>query len=437
MTNLIGLAFTSPQIAIMVTDREQFRVHYYQNRPHELHAFLQEKDDRLPVVILKSVHDLGRVKSVKGVHAMMLFDDPETMAKIDGINILDAVPDSEFSGYRKRVVPREKLNEALSKEGKFTFDPKALGAVKALSSDITFRELVQTTVGKHEVPEDFLENVCLYLLGAMQKKSWVARVQKKGLSAGIPVEKMAELEKFIEQAPAGERLWRALYEVYEGGVSAQDAADQLEADEDDINFVSKLLGKREGLRYSRNPRDKPMVVKKPRKKRLTAGQKATKKERQKGGRSISTKKSSVDKKKLAKAQKENEEMTTTGFDLVETLKRIDDATKSGDIPYAFSRMACARLCGLVKARPYNAACKQAVADGADKQDVASVRSYIKDDPEAKALWLAYCQTAYFVEVSPEDAAKEAEVPATKLNAVTAYKPMAYVFEFVNWPKQLE
>lgn len=435
MPNLVGLAFTSPQIAIMVCDRKQFRVHYYQNRPNELHAFLQERDARLTVVIVKSVHDLNRVKDVEGIHAMMLFDDPETMAQIEGISILDAETDDEYAGYKKKVASSAKLNAALLQKGSFRLDAKAISALSSLSKDITFRELVKTVIGKKKVPENFLEHVCLYLAGALQKRSWVARVQKPGLSAGISIEKMAELEKFIEQAPAGEMLWRAFYDVNEDGVPVRDAADQLEANESDLEFLVKTLGKREGLHYYRNPRTKPLIVKKKRKRRkLTESQAATKKEKQRGGPTIS---STVDTEILAEAMEDMDRMKDEGFDLAGTLSTIDKVTKGGEVPYAFSRMACARMCGLVKARPYNGACKQAVLDGADKRDVASIREYIRENEEAKALWRAYCKASYFIGVTQAEAAKEFKVPPHKLKAVMAYKPMAYVFEFVMWPKQLE
>lgn len=436
MTNLVGLAFTSPQIAIMVLDRDRFRVHYYQNRPNELHAFLQERDKRRPVVLVKSVRDLNRVKDVDGIHAMMLFDDPETMAKIEGISILDAETDEEYAGYKKRVASAAQINAALLKKGSFRLDPKALEALGSLSNDISFQELVKSVIGKKEVPDEFLENVCLYLAGALQKKSWVARVQKPGLSAGISVERMAELEKFIEQSPTGEMLWRAFYEVNEDDVPLHDAAEQFEANEDDLKFLVDTLGKREGLHYYRNPRTKPLVIKKKRKRRkLTESQAATKKEKQRGGRTIS---SAVDTKMLEEALEEMESMSDEGFDLVGILHKIDAATQDEEeVPYAFSRMACARLGGLVKARPFNAACKQAVMDGADKKDVTEIRDFIRNDEEAKALWKAYCQAAYFVGVTVEEAAKEFDVPLPKLKAVMAYKPMAYLFEFVAWPKQLE
>lgn len=432
MTNLVGLAFTSPQIALMVCDRDRFRVHFYQNRPNELHAFIQEKDERLTVVLVKSVHDLNRVKDVDGIHALLLFDDPEVMSQIDGISILDAEADTKYAGYKKKVASSSSLNTALLKRGSFSLGAKAVSSIRVLSSDITFREMIQTVLSDKKLPDEFLANVCLYLVGALQKRSWVSRVQKTGLSAGISVEKMAELEKFIEQAPAGEMLWRAFYDLNEDGVSVADVVSQFEANEDDLKFVVAALGERKDLHYYRNPRTNPIVIKKKRKSRkLTDSQAATKKEKQRGGRTLSK----VDTQSLNEAVKEISQMEDNGFDLTGTLGRIDSATEGGEVPYAFSRMACARMCGLVKARPYNAACKQAVADGASKKDVTLIRSFIKDNVESEALGLAYCHTAYFVGVGTSDAAEKFEVSAPKLKAVLAYKPLAYVFD--GWPTKLE
>ena len=435
MPNLVGLAFTSPQIAIMVCDRAQFRVHYYQNRPNELHSFLQETDTRLPVVIVKSVSDLNRIKDVDGIHAMLLFDDPEVMAQIDGIRILDAETDPEYAGYKKKVASASTLNSSLLKRGDFRLNPAALSSLAVLSADISFGTLLKTVIGTIDLPDDFIEHVCLYAVGALQRRSWVSRVQKTGLAAGISVEKMAELEKFIEQSPPCERLWRAFYDHKEDGVPITDLVEQFGAHEEDLRFLVAALCGKEGLHYYKNPRTSPVVVKKARKKRkLTPSQEATRDEKRRGGPSMGT---SVDTDMLEDAMEDVDRMEDSGFDLVGSLSAIDEATSAGEVPYAFSRMACARLCGLVKATRYNAACKQAVSDGADKKSVAAVRDYIKEDGEAKSLWKAYCRSAYFIGVSISDAASEFEAPEHKLKAIMAYKPMAYVFEFASWPNQLE
>ena len=436
MTNLIGLAFTSPQIAVMVCDRSKFRVHFYQKRPSELHSFLQMEDERLPVVLVTSVRDLARVQDVEGIHSILLFDEPEAMESIHGVRILDAHREEGLPGFRKVILPKEDLNDALTMEGSFSLTEDAKKALSDLSSEIRFRTLMKGVLSHEGLPDDFEENACLYLAGALPKRSWVSRCQKKALSSGMAVEKIAELERYIETA--SDSLWRSWYEVNEGGVPVKDASAQFGADLKDLQYIVKVLGSREDLKYSRNPRDTPLVVKKKRKKRKkTPSQEATRLQKMKGGPSVSSTppRSTIDKKLLTKAQKESS--MSSGYPLVSTLEKIDTTTSEGDVPYAFSRMACARLCGLVKTRKWNSSCKTAVSEGADPDDVESIRSFIEKDEEAQRIWKAYCRTSYTVGVSAKEASEEFDVPLSKLNAVLAYKPMAYVFDYVRWPEDME
>lgn len=427
MTSLIGLAFTSPQLAVMVCDREKFRVLFYQNRPSDLHAFIGSSDTRLPVVIVKSVRDLQRIKEVEGIHSILLFDEPEAMECIKGIKILDAEADEFLPGYRKKLLPQEKLNAVLLEKGSFSVDPSMRSSLSSFSSDIRFRSLLKSVIGTTTVPEDFVENVCLYLVGCMTKKSWVSKCQRKGLSSGISVEKMAELEKYIEFT--SEPLWRAWYDVNEKGVSTKDASAQFEADLRDLNYLVKVLGKREDLKYTKNPHKTPLIVKKKRKKKLTPSQGATRAEKLRGGPSITT--SSVDVDSLRKAQQEVKDMPQDGFSLIEALKEIDSSTVGGSTPYAFSRMASARICGLVKTRAYNAACKQAVLDGASQEDVDAIRDFISNSEESTRLWKAYCRFSYTVGISRAEASSEFDADLSSLEMLIAYKPMAYLFDYAK------
>lgn len=268
MTTLVGLAFTSPAIAVMVIDRSVFRVHFYQNKPAELHAFLQDTDTRLPVVLLDSVNDLRRVADVEGVHAFLLSEDPRVLSEITGTLLLDAIPDPKYAGFRKVMIRPEVLNAALKRTGSFTLTEEAATALSSLREDITLRELVKSVLSDNTVPEEeFLQNVCLYAVGALQRRSWVSRVQKPVLAAGVSIDRMAELEKFIETAPSAEMLWRAYYAHAEGGVPIKDAVTQFEANAKDLAFLVSNLGAMKGLKYVRDPKDKPLVFKKKRKVR--------------------------------------------------------------------------------------------------------------------------------------------------------------------------
>ncbi len=422
MTNLVGLAFTSPPIAVMVIDRTRFRVHFYQNKPSELHAFLQEADERLPVVLVDSAADLMRISDVEGVHSFILSEDPRVLSEINGVNLLDAEPDPKYAGFRKVMIRPETLNAALLKRGSFSFTPQALEAMASLRDDVTLRELVQTVVADRDLSdEDFVSNICLYAVGALQKRSWVSRVQKPALNAGISVERMAELEKFIETSPSAEMLWRAYFEHAEGGVPLKDAAAQFEADEQDLGFLVSHIGAKKGLKYVRDPREKPLVFKKKRKVRRL-------KKMVPQGSSMTI--SGIAGEEL---EKEMAKLDDSGFDLDGVLSKIDKSTGSTD----FSRIACAYLCGLVDGKVFGGARRQSVNQGAVKKDVVAVSRFIREDPTSQAIWKAFCYYSYYVGVTPAEAAAKFDASLPQLQTVLKYKPMAFVFDYAKWPEELE
>lgn len=424
MTTLVGLAFTSPAIAVMVIDRSRFRVHFYQNKPSELHSFLQEADERLPVVLVDSVQDLRRIVDVEGVHAFLLSEDPRVLSEITGITLLDAEPDPKYSGFRKIMIRPEVLNAALFKTGTFSFTPESSEAMSALREDVTLRELIQTVVADKEPPDsDFVANVCFYTVGLLQKRSWISRVQKPALAHGISVERMAELEKFVESAPSAEMLWRAYYDHVEKGVPIKDVVSQFEADEKDLEFVISHIGATFGQarKFFRDPKDKPLVLRKKRKL------KKLKKLSPQGGSMTPT---GIDSDVM---EKEMAKLDSSGFNLDAVLSKIDKSTGSTD----FSRVACAYLCGLVDGNVFGGAKRQSVNHGAVKKDVVAVSRFIKEDPAGDLLWKAFCYCSYYVGVTPADASTKFNTSLPQLQTILKYKPMAFVFEFARWPDELE
>lgn len=424
MTTLVGLAFTSPSIAVMVIERSVFRVHYYQGKPDELHAFLQEQDKRKPIVVLTAVNELWRLRDVKKIHGFLLCEDPEILFKINGCNVLDAVSDTEYGGYKQQKIRPEQLNAALVPAGTFQVDEAVLGTLRRLSSDISLRELYQTVTTGKDPDSDFRANVCWYLVGAMQKKSWVSRVQKVALSAGVPVDKIAELERFIETAPSAEMLWRAYYDHAENGVPFEDAVAQFEADAEDLQFIVDAIGVTKGHHYYRNPHERPMVFRPKRKKVKTLKKTLP----PLSGSSVLPVVLSADTLATETANMSRD----TGFDLQALLDRFDTSTGNSN----FSRVLCAYLCGLVDSSVFVSARESALADGASKKDISQFIKFMRNDTEADGIWKAYCYYSFYVGVTAGDAASKYGISLAKLDTVLKYKPMAYVFDFVMWPDEL-
>lgn len=421
MSGLVGLAFCSPGIALVVMDRARFRVHLYQRKPNELHAFLQEADSRLPVVLVTSIQDLTRLRGIQDVHSFVLFDDPEVLCRIDGIRLLDADRDDSFGTFKKTKITPERLNAALLLGGEFNIPDDVLDSVRSLSKDISFRELFQSVVAGRSLGDDFAKHVCMYLAGLLQKKSWVARVQKVGLAAGIAVEKMAELEKFIETSPPAELLWRAYYEHAESGVPLKSACEQFEADEKDVEFLVGILGTEKGQRYYRNPHDTPLIFKKKRSKKV------------KKLPVVESPSMSVPSMDDSLQDEMARLSPADGFDVIGALRRVDEATRNFD----FSRIATSFLCGLVDASEFNSAKRHAVDEGASKEDVVAVSKYIKNDSEAHAIRQAYAYFAWTVDASAVASAQKYGAPFAKFNAILRYKPMAFVFRAPGWPSSVK
>lgn len=432
--SLIGLAFTSPQIVVLLSDREKFRVHLYQRRPNELHAFTEAEDDRLPVVLLTSVRDLYRVHEIEGVHAFVLFDDPEVLHQIEGCRVLDCSGDSTV-GYSPQTMTAAEFNSLLAESAPFNVNPQAHLVLKELAQEIQFRKLLNS----YGFSDDFKVLACLHLIGAITQKSWVSRGQKVALTDGVPANKIAEIENFVNGC--GEGLWRAWYEVNEEGVPPEAAAAQMDANLEDLQYIISVIGKRTGIRYSRNPRKVPVTLKKKRKTRKkTPAAKATLENKKKGGQTIatspiskpvkaspSTQDTGVDEKAQGESQEKAESMEDNQFPLVSILKRLDEATKdSQEAPYHFSRTVCAYVCGIISTRRYTPVYKAAVEAGASQEDLDSIRAFMKNDSYAQSLKSAYQKAVYLVGVSVEEAAKAEDVFLPTLQALMAYKPLAYI-----------
>lgn len=407
MPSLVGLAFTSPSIAVMVINRSMFRVHLYHNSPEDLHSFLQEADDRLPVVLVDGISALKRLSSVDGVHSFLVTDDPLALSQIEGVVLLDAESDPMFSGHKKKNITPEELNSALLSSPPSFRLPASDSALDDLGDDISFREVLSTVSYDKELGDEFLKNVCSYLVGIIHRKSWVSRVQKPALAMGVPVERLAELEKFIETTHSSEMLWRAFFSHVEASVPLQDAANQFGARIDDLEFIVSVLGT-EKPKWVKYPKDKPLVIKTKRRVRKLKGNTIQ-------GTSMNISAPSL---------------PPDSVDLMSVLSRIDEQTGST----TFSRVASAFICRLVESKSFRSASKKALAAGASPDDLDLVSSFALSD---SLVWKAFCYHSYYIGVSPQDSARKFGVPVQHLSALLSYKPLAYVFEWSSWPDDLE
>jgi len=249
MAKLIGLAFTSPGLAVCVIDREKYRVCYHdQSTAADFRLFLQQKDDRKPVVFVTSARVLAEIQPIgEGVvESYVLFSDPAILTEIKGIHLPDITGEAAGGWTRVTITP-DQFNAMLDKEDSGTFEvtEKALTASGDLMKGITFKELVEAVEASYKElgkdSTDLVLQACRYVTKLISKKTWVSSARKPALNAGINVKVLAELEKSIETDKAAEELWRAFYDLATNGTDLQKILTNYTVTKDDIDLlVSKL-----------------------------------------------------------------------------------------------------------------------------------------------------------------------------------------------------
>jgi len=251
--NLLGLAYTVPSVAVLSVNRDLFRVFLYEpGAISSLKLFLQAGDARKPVVLVKSINELkGILQSDADMTSVVviLFETHKVLSLISGIYILDVDVDGEF-----QYVRHSDLHITLSSEDYRPVDIKeALNNNKTITGDISFRELVAVIEKYYDDNDvksnDFAKHACSYLVGLINKKSWVELVRKPALSAGVTVESLAELEKFIDTSKPADLLWHSFYMFTQQNMTLAAVTDTHNIDQYDFDFLCKHLNAEQGTRY--------------------------------------------------------------------------------------------------------------------------------------------------------------------------------------------
>lgn len=249
MSKLIGLAFTSPGVAVLAVDRDRYRVFYHdQSTVADFRLFLQQKDDRKPVVFVKSVRDLAELEPIGAgvVESYVLFDDPSTLTLINGIQLPDVTGDATL-GWTKVMVTPDTLNTLLDNGVNETFEitEQALAASGNLTKGITFKELLSAVEASYRElgkdSEEFVGLACKYVVKLINKKAWISSARKPALAAGVNVKVLAELEKAIETDKASDELWRAFYDYSTNGTELQKVLTGYAINREDLEFIVQKL----------------------------------------------------------------------------------------------------------------------------------------------------------------------------------------------------
>jgi len=141
MSQLLGVAFSSPAVVPLLIDNTRFMVHTYDGKEGSYRDYLSVRENRDKVVLVSSVRNLKKAQDTdtnRSVRVFLLFDRADILSNIEGCKVIDATQDSvDTSTWNvlPEKITKENLNTLLE---------------EAASTDIPFR-----------IPEDIAQKAAM------------------------------------------------------------------------------------------------------------------------------------------------------------------------------------------------------------------------------------------------------------------------------------
>jgi len=285
MSQLLGVAFSSPAVVPLLIDNTHFMIHTYDGKEESYKDYLAVREDRDKVVLVSSLRNLTKAHKLdsKGsVRVFMLFDRAEILSNIEGCTILDAEESKVNTGnwnVKGEKVTREELNtilaDAAATDVPFTI-PDNISAQAALLEPSLFDFVGQVleSIPKEQLPEDdsdytdedeekveydpeeyfptFRKDTAAWVCGINHKRLWIVRHKKKLVQIGADSELVLDLYRFCAEGQAAKSLWHA-YHAMRQGVGLEDAAAKYEAHPGDLRACVELFPPEEEREYKSEP----------------------------------------------------------------------------------------------------------------------------------------------------------------------------------------
>lgn len=245
MSKCLALAWTGPEIVIIDIDREKYRPYIARGAGarRDLEMAIAAQDPREVVVLVDGVPTLARVSDVEGVKAFIVFDSVTSLRGVVGASMLDQDPARD--DYAMKRLSMADLHVAIAgPDAPFTVPSDVLKVSENLAAKITLRELMAKVKRKAGavVTDEFIAKTCERIAGRIHKTTWVARVRKPALAAGMDTQALAELERFIEDSSVSEGLWKGFYELVENKDSVEDIEKRYDVRRVDLEYLTEILG---------------------------------------------------------------------------------------------------------------------------------------------------------------------------------------------------
>ncbi len=242
----IALAWAGPELTILDIDRTKYRPVIVRDASSrkELELALAAQDPRGLVAVIDGVGAFSRIADLP-IAGFIVHDTLAALAQVQGVQILDQEPGRTDPAMRRiRIDEVHAILDGSVPSAPFTV-PHSLVKVSAeLAKKITLRELVAKVQkkGAEIVTEEFVLKTCERIAGRVHKSTWVARVRKPALAAGLDVQVLGELERFIEDSSVSEGLWKGFYALVESAKDIVEIEKLYDVRADDLYYLREVLG---------------------------------------------------------------------------------------------------------------------------------------------------------------------------------------------------
>lgn len=240
----IALAWTSPEILAIDLDRDKYLPVVVRNADgrKNLELATANVDGKGVVALVDGVHNLARVADVPA-KAFIVFDTVPQLRLVTGSVLLDQDPTT--NEYAKKRISIDELHGIIEANPiPFTVPVEALKVSSTLAGKILLSELFEKFQRKAgaAATDDFLVKTCARIVGRLHKSTWTNRVRKPALAAGVDVQLLAEMERFIEDSSVSEGLWKGFYDIVENGADIAEVEKRYDVRAKDLAFLLSVLG---------------------------------------------------------------------------------------------------------------------------------------------------------------------------------------------------
>ncbi len=241
----IALAWASPELVILDIDRVKYRPVIVRDASSrkELELALAAQDSRGLVAIVDGVGALARIADLP-LAGFIVHDTLMALGQVQGAVLLDQEPGRTDPAIKRIRI--EDIHAVLEQPSVGFSVPHTLVKVSAeLAKKITLRELMAKILkksGPEIVNQDFILKTCERIVGRSHKSTWVAKVRKPAQAAGIDVQVLAELERFIEDSSVSEGLWKGFYALVEQTKDVAEVEKAHDVRTDDLYYLREVLG---------------------------------------------------------------------------------------------------------------------------------------------------------------------------------------------------